>query len=276
MVNIRRPRAPSFRNKNRNNSEVDEHRYQPFARPSKPPQHPNTVKIRRTDSRDDDEIDRRHKSNRDDDDNSGYISDNSTNTLSGRPYRNNDPMTVVKVSLKQSLILQKAKLGIEHPSVTKAIHSLAIEYKMQGKLNKAVLLFREGVDLLDVRLGKEMVQTENETNDDDSRCSAETMLSVVENASGERKAEIVKLLEEKSMFYSCLGNIFRMRRLFREAMDYYVKSCDMLVEAGYSGESKRVAMMVRIMRRTEMERIRKPPVKQNAPAIQRISLVELR
>jgi len=58
-------------------------------------------------------------------------------------------------------------------------------------------------------------------------------------------------------------------------MDYYVKSCDMLVEAGYSGESKRVSMMVRLMRRTEAERVKIVPVRNSVPKIQKVNLEAL-
>ncbi len=198
--------------------------------------------------------------------------------LTGRPYRNNDPVTVVTVSLKQGLKLQRMKLGDDHPSVTKAIHSLALEYKMQGKLSKSVRLLKEGVEILDKRLTKllnESVENDcGEGGDDDSRCSTETRNSIA-NATQRRKIEAIKILEEKSVLLSCLGNIYRTRRLYREALDYYVKSCDMLVEAGYSGESKRVSMMVRIMRRTEAERVKKVAVRQNVPKIQKVDLAAL-
>jgi hypothetical protein len=241
---------------------VENHRYQPFARIERPPKHPQTApRLRKADSRDDDDNNRRTSNLRDFDDSGGYSSDGSVNTLSGRDYRNNDPITVVTVSLKQSLKLQKEKLGLEHPSVTKAIHSLALEYKMQGKLNKSVRLLKEGIDILDLRLSTLKNKLQDECNDDDSLC---------------RQSEVVSLLEEKSTLYSCLGNIFRMRKLYREAMDYYVKSGDMLVEAGYRGESKRVSMMVRIMRRTEIERINKPPVRANLPTIEKVNLAALR
>lgn len=268
MVNVIKQPAT---NDNRN-----DHRYQPFAGSARPPQHPQThnkVKKSFTDSRDDAAITGRYLSKREHDENDGYTSDGSVNSLSGRPYRDNDPVTVVTVTLKQALKLQKVNLGLEHPSVTRAIHSLAIEYKVQGKLNKAVPLLKEGIDVLDSRITRVINQQENEHEDDDSRCSMDTRVSVL-NASEAEKTEIIHLLEEKSTLYSCLGNIFRMKRLYREAVDCYMKSCEMLVEAGYSGESKRVAMMVRIIRRTENERIAKPPVRQNVPVIQKVNLAE--
>jgi hypothetical protein len=279
MVNRR------IRRVNRREQNINPHRYQPFsqASTSRPPQHPKTqkrvvLKKSITDSRDDIAVSRKPLSRRDQDDNGGYSSDGSVNTLSGRPYRNNDPITVVTVSLKQGLKIQRMKLGAEHPSVTRAMHSLALEYKTQGKLNKSVKLLREGIDFLDERLAavinNEQENSHHDYNDDQSLCSTETRNSVA-NATEARKIQMILILEEKSTFYSCLGNIFRMRKLYREAMDYYVKSCDMLVEAGYSGESKRVTMMVRIMRRTEAERIRKVPVRQNLPTIQRVNLEAL-
>ncbi len=260
---------------NRNQVSSDPHRYQPFARDARPPQHPKILRLKKSpasDSRDDDGSNPRSLSRRDQDESGGYSSDGSLNSLSGRPYRNNDPITVVTVSLKQSLKIQKQKLGMEHPDVTKAIHSLALEYKTQGKLNKSVQLLKEGIEILDIRLKKLIEECENCVDDDDSRCSTETRLSV-ENAPNARRIQMVKILEEKSAMYSCLGNIYRMRKLFREALDYYVRSCDMLVEAGYSGESRRVTMLVRIMRRTEVERTTKAkaPV-MNLPTIQRINI----
>ena len=269
MVRLRRGR-------NRRNENTDPHRYQPFAR--LPPQHPNTApKLKKpvdSDSRDDVAVARRPLSRRDLDDNGGYSSDGSINTLTGRPYRNNDPITVVTVSLKQCLKLQKLKLGPEHPNVTKALHSLALEYKMQGKLSKSVILLREAIELLDSRLFK-LINEEDVCDEDDySLSSTETRISVL-HATRARKIQMIRLLEEKSVIYSCLGNIYRMRKLHREAMDYYVRSCDMLVEAGYSGESKRVSMMVRIMRRLEAERLKKPPVSRTLPVIQRVDLSAL-
>ncbi len=276
MVNKRRLRR--FR-LNRHQQSEDPHRYQPFARTERPPQHPKIHPLKKsvTDARDDSAAAQRPLSRRDLDDNGGYSSDGSVNTLTGRPYRNNDPVTVVTVSLKQSLKIQKLKLGIEHPDVSKAIHSLALEYKSQGKLNKSVNLLKEGVKILDERLKKMVEQNEDTYDDDDgdSLHSTETRLTV-ENAPNARKRQMVAILEEKSTLYSCLGNIYRMRKLYKEAMDYYVKSCDTLVEAGYSGESKRIAMLIRIMQRTDAERATraKAPVK-NVPPIQRISIEQL-
>ena len=284
MVNLRRPisrRAATRDNQTRNN---EHQQFQLFGSPGnssrsiRPPKNPKKtiVKPLNIDSRDDVIVSRRNSSQREiSGDNDGYASDGSVNTLSGRPYRNNDPVTVVTVSLKQALKLQRTKLGDDHPSVTKAIHSLALEYKTQGKLGKSVRLLEEGITILDSRLSKLMKQNETQLRDDASQCSVEeTRISAVNEADA-RKVEIMQILEEKSTAYSCLGNIYRMRRLYREAMDYYVKSCDMLVEAGYSGESKRVSMLIRIMRRTEIERTKKPAVRKNVPKIQRISLEEL-
>lgn len=253
----------------------NEHRYQPFAVTARPPQHPQTIKLKRAlvaDSRDDDVVGRRQLNGSDCDD-EDYSSDGSVKSLSGRPYRNNDPATVVTVSLKQSLKLQKKNFGVEHACVTKALHSLALEYKMQGKLEKAVRLLKEGVEILDIKLSKLISHQSNQCNEENSPRSNNTETRVsIDNASELKKDEMVHLMEEKSTLLSCLGNIFRMRRLYRDAIDYYLKSCDVLVEAGYSGESKRVTMMVRIIRRTEAERVTNPPVRRNLPAIEKVNL----
>lgn len=284
MVNLRRPR--SRRTVTRDSQNQNEHRqFQRFgsmnrassSRSMRPPKNPKKIILKplNVDSRDDVVVNRRNNNQRESNDNDGYSSDGSINTLSGRPYRNNDPVTVVTVSLKQALKLQRTKLGQEHPSVTRAIHSLALEYKTQGKLGKSVRLLEEGITILDSRLSKLMKQNEKALADEEFQFNAETRISVV-NESDARKAEIMQILEEKSTAYSCLGNIYRMRRLYREAMDYYVKSCDMLVEAGYNGENKRVTMLIRIMRRTEIERTKRPAVRKNIPKIQRVSLEALR
>lgn len=238
----------------KNVDDQNDHRYQPFYEMAKPPKHPDTRiskksingELRFLDSRDDVE--------------DGYASGSSSggssvNSLSGRPYRNNDPITVVTVTLKQCLKAQKKILGLEHPSVTKTMHSLALEYKVQGKLNKAVNLLRRAIEILDSRLSKVRSDLENNCNIDNASYSD------FEITADNEQCDTLNMLEEKAMLYSCLGNIFRLRTLYNEAIDNYLKSCEMLVEAGYSGESKRVSMIVRIMRRTESERITKPPRK---------------
>jgi uncharacterized protein YqgV (UPF0045/DUF77 family) len=42
--------------------------------------------------------------------------------------------------------------------------------------------------------------------------------------------------------------------MYKDAMDNYLQSLGMLVEADFSGQSPRVSMMVRIMKRAEQER----------------------
>ena len=68
------------------------------------------------------------------------------------------------------------------------------------------------------------------------------------------KRYTVHLLTEKSVLYSTLANVYNVRKMYKEAMEYYVHSVNMLVEAGYDGDSKRVAMMLRIMKRLETNR----------------------
>ena len=68
------------------------------------------------------------------------------------------------------------------------------------------------------------------------------------------KRYTVHLLTEKSVLYSTLANVYNVRKMYKEAMEYYVRSVNMLVEAGYDGDSKRVAMMLRIMKRLETNR----------------------
>eukprot|EP00553_Chaetoceros_curvisetus_P006254 CAMPEP_0204632596 /NCGR_PEP_ID=MMETSP0717-20131115/25246_1 /ASSEMBLY_ACC=CAM_ASM_000666 /TAXON_ID=230516 /ORGANISM="Chaetoceros curvisetus" /LENGTH=340 /DNA_ID=CAMNT_0051650485 /DNA_START=52 /DNA_END=1074 /DNA_ORIENTATION=+ len=65
------------------------------------------------------------------------------------------------------------------------------------------------------------------------------------------KRQSLKIHEEKSLFYSCLANIYRDRGCYKEAMDHYLQALNMLVEADYPGDSPRVSMMMRIMKRTE-------------------------
>ena len=77
----------------------------------------------------------------------------------------------------------------------------------------------------------------------------EAILSSSASKATQRKT--IHILTEKSVLYSTLANIYKSRSMFREAMDYYLLAVNMLIEAGYSGDSRRVKMLVRIMKRVE-------------------------
>jgi tetratricopeptide (TPR) repeat protein len=236
-------------------------RRQRFRRGNKPPKHPTL------ETRDDVVGQFQGWGKREPDENAGYSSDGSAMTLSG-PYRNCDPATVSVVSIKQGLKAQKEKLGIYHPSITRTLHSLALEYKVRGKFDKAVIMLKEGLNLLDERLAYEKNQADGEDDVSlDSRASHASTYKIP-------KANIKYMLEEKSVLYSCLGTIYRLRRLYNESIDYYIKSCDMLVDAEYTGECHRVKMMVRILKRTEAESRRKKG-RRNVGTVTRLSAREL-
>ena len=160
--------------------------------------------------------------------------------------------------MEAALKIQKKRLGRHHPSVTRSLHALALEYKAQGKFDRAIVYIKDALENLDEKL--ELIVAEIEADEDYakvdvSRKRHESKLSIVkERAPNATKLYIVHLLEEKSVFYSCLANLYRERSMYKDAMENYVESVNMLVEADYAGDSPRVSMMLRIMKRMENER----------------------
>jgi tetratricopeptide (TPR) repeat protein len=163
--------------------------------------------------------------------------------------------------MSDALEIQKRKFGRHHQSITKSLHSLALEYKAQEKYDKTLQCLREALCILDERLENLMEEVKEEmeiqtTTDNNSQAEEnhDKYGIIKENASKVTRAYMKHLLEEKSVMYACLGNIYKDRKMYKEAMDNYLQSLGMLVEADFSGQSPRVSMMVRIMKRAEQER----------------------
>lgn len=170
--------------------------------------------------------------------------------------------------IEEALSLQKAKLGKEHPSVTRTLHSLALEYKVRGRYDKAMHCLKDALELLAMRIAPfSDIVTGRSSDGGDERdgasidsCESSVCGSSVESyAASVPLSEAVILHEEQSVVYSCMGNIYTLRGMNLEAVDCYVNSVNMLVEADYDGASSRVAMMVRLLKRAETRR-RQPKI----------------
>jgi len=175
--------------------------------------------------------------------------------------------------IDEALSLQKKNLGKDHPSVTRTLHSLALEYKVRGRYDKAVMYLKEALELLEIRICPfSDIVTGRSSDDVDERdaasmdsCESSICASSLESfAASVPLGEAVILHEEQSVIYSCMGNIYTLRGMHAEAADCYVKSVNMLVEADYDGASSRVAMMVRLLKRAEARR-RHPPKPHRKP-----------
>ena len=164
--------------------------------------------------------------------------------------------------METGLEIQKKKKGRHHACVTRSLHALALEYKSLGRYEKAGVYMNKAQNILDERLAILVaeVKVENESlldelgnsipiQDDGSQYGIIKM-----HSSKITRRYFGHLMEEKSVMYSCLANMYKMRGMHKEAMDNYVHSINMLVEADYPGDSDRVTMMVRMMKRTEEER----------------------
>lgn len=160
--------------------------------------------------------------------------------------------------MTEALEIQKKNMGRHHPSVTKSLHALALEYKVQEKYDKSALCIREALTILDERIEKLVKEVEDEMDPDEKSTLSSAKSSkynfVKDNASNITRTYMVHLLEEKSVMFSCLANMYKKRKMYKDAMDNYLQSLSMLVEADFPGESPRVSMMVRIMKRAENER----------------------
>jgi len=213
---------------------------------TKPPQHPNTI----IDTRDATPITARCGNERVHSD-SHSVSDDSTSDQQQKKHH-------AIISMEEALEIQKKKKGRHHASVTKSLHSLALEYKSHGKFDKAMMYLKDALDILEERVESIVAEIEDENGneiDDVSRNSHDSKYSIVKaSASKATKRYMAHLLEEESVLYACLANIYRKRNMYKEAMDNYLQSINMLVEADHSGDSQRVSMMVRLMKRTEVER----------------------
>jgi tetratricopeptide (TPR) repeat protein len=154
--------------------------------------------------------------------------------------------------LEEGLTIQKKRLGRLHGSITRTLHGLAIQYRVKGRYDKSILSLKEALSLLDERL---LAVRQTEDNNHGKRQSPdEPVRSRSKIQQNEYQFE-KRILEEMSAIYSTLGRTYSMRFMYNEAMDYYVKSVNMLVEAKYSGDDPKVEMMMRLMKRTESNRI---------------------
>jgi tetratricopeptide (TPR) repeat protein len=193
--------------------------------------------------------------------------------------------------MESALQIQKRKYGNQHATISHTLHALAIEYKLVKRFDTAIMYMKDAIDVVDGRLDsllhEEMqMQRESEMRMEyvdgmdiptgldtihskkqksqkhpassgssqssafaDSKSKYEAILSSSASRATQRKT--IHILTEKSVLYSTLANIYKSRSMFREAMDYYLLAVNMLIEAGYSGDSRRVKMLVRIMKRVE-------------------------
>jgi tetratricopeptide (TPR) repeat protein len=244
-----------------------------FARPPRPNLPPTSPRgrgrdrrVQQHDTRDDQEEDNYH--------------DLSQNPSFTTLHKKNDHIIQ---TIEEALVLEKTKLGIYDPSVTHTLHSLALEYKLRGRYEKAIEYLKEALDLLNQRLPPSFIMDQGAaptsvgggerenyyTNGEDDDASSMHSGSIFSSSNYthnnssisqlvlHEQEDVLEILEEKSVLFACLGNIYKLRRMYKEAGEYYVQSINMLVEADYEGDSPRVAMMVRILKRTESERMRR-------------------
>jgi len=171
-----------------------------------------------------------------------------------------DKMNHTVKEMEAGLEVQLKVKGRHHSCVIRSHHALALEYKSQGRYEKAAVYIKEAQEILDERLALLVaeVEDENEPSPDGHDLAQRTDGSqygiVKTHASNVTKRYFAHLMEEKSVMYSCLANMYKKRGMYKEAMDNYVNSINMLVEADYPGDSPRVSMMVRLLKRTEAER----------------------
>lgn len=130
--------------------------------------------------------------------------------------------------LEEAMQIQEARLGKHHAVVSRMLHALALEHRTRGNLSVASSCLQKAIKLVDERID----------------------LLTMEEDGLHKNHMLFRLLEEKSALFACEASVHRMRKMFTESMDSYVSSVDTLVEAGYDGSSPRIAMLMRIMKRT--------------------------
>jgi len=185
--------------------------------------------------------------------------------------------------MEEALSLQKAKLGKDNPIVTKTLRGLALEYKASGQYDEAIYCLKQSLNLVSRRqiIPPSFQTFENEEEKDysssESSMSIRSLDSSLSNES-EKSCSIsgcslspssshdslpenqnvhllqTELTQERAVIYSCLGNIYKLKGMFKEATHHYGKSVNMLVEAGFPCDSPMVSMMMRIIKRAENER----------------------
>jgi hypothetical protein len=192
------------------------------------------------------------------------------------------PTTHAITEMEQALQIQKKKHGHIHSSISQSLHALALEYRLIHKFDKAILYTRDALEIVEGRIDLILEELELD-HDDDANDDADLSVGGVGGKMDKQKnaskyAPIlsssthtnpqsehnrvpiatqrytIHLLTEKSVLYSSLANIYKSRQMYIEAMEDYVHSVNALIEAGYSGDSRRVKMLLRIMKRVEVLR----------------------
>lgn len=177
-------------------------------------------------------------------------------------WHDDDQLNHSVKEMEAGLEVEKKKKGKHHACVTRSLHALALEYKSLGRYEKAGMCINESQGILDERLAVLVagVKAENELSLDADGNSIQikddgSQYGIIKtHSSNITRRYFAHLMEEKSVIYSCLASMYKKRGMYKEAMDNYVHSVNMLVEAEYPGDSDRVTMMVRMMKRTEEER----------------------
>jgi len=176
-------------------------------------------------------------------------------------------------SLEEALTVQKEKLTPIHPSVTRTLHGLALEYKVRSRYEQSLSCLKEAVELIHERLGTDQISlssTSLECDDasiDSSSVAALslTSLSVTSFSASSNstynsfmtKCSIIKkerksqLINEKAGLLLCIGNIHRKRGMVKEAKSVFMEAIEMLSEIGYEGNSPRILMILRILNRIQ-------------------------
>ena len=192
------------------------------------------------------------------------------------------PTTHAITEMEQALQIQKKKHGHIHSSISQSLHALALEYRLIHKFDKAILYTRDALEIVEGRIDLILEELELDHDDDDDDDADHSVGGVGGKMDKQKNASkyapilsssthtnpqsehnrvpiatqryTIHLLTEKSVLYSSLANIYKSRQMYREAMEDYVHSVNALIEAGYSGDSRRVKMLLRIMKRVEVLR----------------------
>mmetsp|Transcript_21098 Transcript_21098/g.29562 ORF Transcript_21098/g.29562 Transcript_21098/m.29562 type:complete len:226 (+) Transcript_21098:82-759(+) len=199
---------------------------------------------------------------RDDDEIENFIQTPSTfdKGVYDENVENEDENDYVLESLEEVLQIQKERHGENHPSVTRTLHSLALEYKIRSRYEQAISCLREAVELVTVRLEGPTFNNEEDSCNieeckDDSSVSPKSIGSSSTNSTSQATAMVpeqkILLLEEKSCLLSCIGNIHKIRGMVKDSIDTYMEAVNLLIEAGYPGDSRKVNMIIRILKRLE-------------------------
>jgi tetratricopeptide (TPR) repeat protein len=134
--------------------------------------------------------------------------------------------------MEEAVKVQELKLGKHHAAVSRTLHGLALEHRNKGQYNLALSCLQKALTLVEERID---------------------MVNHSEENYGDEESQTMRLLEEKSVLYACQASVYRRRNMFTQSMDSYVNSVDTLVEAGYDGTSRRICMLMRIMKRAAFQ-----------------------